>query len=355
MKKNNLQKFGLDSNFSHQPARSPDDSLVRMGYRSVILSVAGSLLCLASGLQAQDQPAPSVPADALNVPPPALKEAKVEKRELKNEVGVSGDFMFGSGTVTLPIGFALSKALPDAGLKPQALSADRSTEYFGATFSYSYGRNWYLDLSYEHGVSTGSQIFSFENTQISGQPGSINTRFNYNDDWYQLYLRYNFSEWLKGTRFKAYLRGGVSMVQASMTAVDTANPSIYNQKNESQDILGNLGFGLRYSLYSTLRIKVALQVEGEGFYGTRSQKSTEELPLDINLGPVSTTIDNSLYGGLGRGTLHGEWLMGQSGRLKLFGDLGAMFKYTVIDYPGTTAPNEFFWGPYVKLGVSYVF
>jgi hypothetical protein len=267
----------------------------------------------------------------------------------KNEVGATVDFMLGKGTVTLPIGYALAKALPGGGLNPAVISGDRSTVYYGSTISYSYGRSWYLDLSYEKGASSGSQTVDFQNTVQGLTSGS----FNYDDAWYQLYLRYNFKDLLQGTKFKAYLRGGVSLVEAKLKINDVGG--LYQQSNDTSDILGNIGFGLTYSLYARPRFRVGLQVEGEGFYGARSQKSTEILPLDYGMGELHASIDNDLYGAIGRGTIHADFRLGQSGRWRLTADAGVQYKYTMITYPGNNGLNELLWGPYAKVGISYVF
>jgi len=335
-------------------------------YGSVIRLVSGSLLAAGITLNAaaQTQPEATTPAPNstppmnnagngtdLSMPAPAGKEI-TKPKVFKNEVGVTADFMYGEGTVTIPIGFALAKE--GGNLQPQVVSGNRSTVYYGGTVSYSYGRSWYLDFSYEKGVSTGSQQIDINNTI----PGHFTGNFDYNDDWYQLYLRYNFQNLLSGTRFKAYLRGGVSLVQATMTVTDVSDPSpLYNQNDDTTDILGNLGFGLTYSLYARPRFKVGLQVEGEGFYGARSQTSTENLPQD-NKGAGLVTqanIDNDLYGGIGRATVHADWRLGQAGRWRLMADAGIQYKYTIITYSGASAPDETLWGPYAKVGISYVF
>ena len=331
-------------------------------YGSVIRLVSGSLLAAGITLNAAGQTQPeatTTPANNtstgnaatdLSMPAPAGKEI-TKPKVFKNEVGVTADFMYGDGTVTIPIGFALAKALPGGGLSPQVVSGNRSTVYYGGTVSYSYGRSWYLDFSYENGVSTGSQQIDINNTI----PGHFTGNFDYKDNWYQLYLRYNFQNLLSGTRFKAYLRGGVSLVDATMTVKDVSDsPSVYNQNDDTTDILGNLGFGLTYSLYARPRFKVGLQVEGEGFYGARSQTSTEHLPLSSDL-TVNSSIDNDLYGGIGRATVHADWRLGQAGRWRLMADVGIQYKYTMVSYSGASAPDETLWGPYAKVGISYVF
>jgi len=326
-------------------------------YRFVIRLVSGSALCVTAAIQAQAQTQVAVPdsgsvpassgntnsSDLFLLPPPA-KELKA----FKNEVGATADFMFGQGTVTVPIGYGLAQ--DGGGLKPEVITPNRSSVYYGGTLSYSFGRAWYLDFSYEKGNSTGSQPLSVPFTQN----GPLNTSFIYNDEWYQLYVRYNFQDLLAGTRFKAYLRGGGSIVQATLSVNDTGQ-SLYRQNDNTTDYLGNLGFGLSYSLYSTVRIKIGLQVEAEGFGGVRSQQISEYLDSDQNFTSASDNINNNLFGGIGRGTVHGEFRMGQSGRWRLTSDVGIQAKYTMITYQGAGSYTEYLWGPYVKVGVSYLF
>jgi len=334
------------------PRRSPSGCHPAF-YCAVIALVAGSLLAGGPAALAQDAATGASPATV--APPDTASPAPLAAPKVfKNEIGATADFMFGDGTITLPIGYSLNKALPGGNLKPQVILGNRSTIYYGGTISYSYGRSWYLDLSYENGTSTGSQKIDIDNTLFGGVgPGHINSTFDYSDDWYQLYVRYNFQNWLAGTRFKAYLRGGVSLVDATLTASDG---QYYSQHDDTQDVLGNIGFGMTYTVYAKPRFKVGLQVEGEGSIGERSQQSTESLPFDVGLTPSKANINNDLYGGIGRGTIHADWRVGQSGRWRITGDVGVQAKYTIITYPsGGGSPNEYLWGPYVKIGASYVF
>ena len=139
-----------------------------------------------------------------------------------------------------------------------------------------------------------------------------------------------------------------------------ASAGTYTQKDDTQDILGNVGFGLAYSLYTTHRLRIDLQGEVEGFYGERSQKSLETLST-ITLGPgesfQTADLNNTLYGGIGRATVHGEYRMGKSGLFKIFGDVGIEGRYDIINYSGSSSssPNEYLWGPYLKLGLRYDF
>lgn len=287
----------------------------------------------------------------LALPPlPGLEQPKV----YQNEVSASADFMFGTGTITVPIGYAFHSQ--NSQILVNAISANRSTVYYGGTVSYSYGRSWYLDFSAEDGRSTGSTSIT-----IPGANGSIPASFNVNDTWYQLYLRYNFQNFLAGTRFRAFLRGGVSLVDATLTTVNKGlnigqhygAGDFYSEHDDTSDYLGNLGFGLTYSLYSTVRLKMGLQLDGEGFGGDRSQDINETyVPSNHSAG---TTIHDTVYGTIGALTLHADFRLGQSGRWKMTGDVGGMTKYSFVTYPEAGTKEELLYGPYVKVGASYVF
>jgi hypothetical protein len=322
-------------------------------------------LFAAIGLKAQNQnPQPSTDVASPNTAPPDAQPQQpaappseilsappllVAPKTTKNEVSVSGDFMLGQGTVTLPLGYSLNKSLGGNVVKPDAFSVPRDSTYYGGTVSYSYGQAWYVDLSYEQGESSGSQSIDTKSL------GTLPSSFKIDDTWYQIYVRYTFPS-LRGKRFSAYLRAGVSFVQSDLTD-DANSPALgrYTQTDSTEDTLGNLGFGLGYSLYTSRRVKLGLQFEGEGFYGTRSQNSLESLSADEGVVFVPANIDNTLYGGIGRVTMRFEYRLGQSGLFKIFGDVGAQGRYTMINYPGASTENELLWGPYVKLGIRYSF
>lgn len=292
-------------------------------------------------------PPPGTPAsDAGAMPPPMLQAPK----PTKNEVSVSGDVMLGSGTVTLPLGYSLQQSLGNNANSPVgAFSVPRSSTYYGGTISYSYGQAWYVDLSYAQGQSSGSQSID------TGWLGSLNSTFSINDTWYQVYIKYAFPQ-LRGKRLSAYLRVGASYVTAEIKD-NATNPEQlrYTQADNTTDMLGNVGFGLGYSLYSTRHLRLGLQLEGEGFYGIRSQQSLESLSADQGVNFVSASIDNTLYGGIGRVTFRAEYRLGQSGLFKIFAEVGGEGRYTMITYPSASAPDELLWGPYAKLGIRYAF
>ncbi|MGH8024136.1 MAG: hypothetical protein ACRED1_11170, partial [Limisphaerales bacterium] len=117
----------------------------------------------------------------LALPALAIPQPKV----FKNELSASADFMYGIGTITVPIGYGLkAHALSGATFPVNAISADRSTVYYGGTLSYSYGRSWYLDVSGEDGRSTGSTEITIPG--VAGG-GAFPASFNVNDTWYQVY------------------------------------------------------------------------------------------------------------------------------------------------------------------------
>lgn len=281
-------------------------------------------------------------------PPPTLQPP----RSTKNEVSASFDIMFGEGQVSLPLGYSLNKALGGTASSQQgAFTVPRNSFYYGGTISYSFGQAWYVDLSIAQGHSSGSQ------TIPTGFLGDIPSSFSIDDTWYQAYLKYTFPQ-LRGKRFSAYLRAGISYVTATLK--DNASQTIdgaYSQHDDTQDILGNVGFGLAYSLFTTHRLRIDLQGEAEGFFGERSQQTLETLASDRGLPFQTDDINNTLYGGIGRATLRAEYRMGKSGLFKIFGEAGIEGRYDIVDYSGSKSgsPNEYLWGPYVKIGARYAF
>ncbi|HTR42293.1 MAG TPA: autotransporter outer membrane beta-barrel domain-containing protein [Pseudomonadales bacterium] len=279
-------------------------------------------------------------------PPPMLQAPK----STKNEISASADVMFGQGQVSLPLGYSLNKAEGSVATSQQgAFTVPRSSVYFGGTLSYSYGQAWFVDLSIAHGNSSGSQVIP------TGFLGDINSTFSIDDTLYQLDLKYTFPQ-LRGKRFSAYLSAGVGYVTATL---NDNSPGNYTQTDNTQDYLGNVGVGLSYSLYTTHKWRVDLQGEIEGFGGVRHQQSLETLPGQEESGitPVTADIDNTLYGGIGRATIHGEYRMGKTGLFKVFGDVGIEGRYDIVNYSdsSTSSPNEYLWGPYLKLGLRYDF
>jgi hypothetical protein len=222
--------------------------------------------------------------------------------------------------------------------------ADRSSLYYGGTISYSFGQAWYFDFSYAMGSSSGDPI-------IIGLP----SEFELDDTYYQGYVRYTFPR-LRGKRFSAYLRAGATFVDSDLTWKTTLPElGFYTQNNSAQDVLGNVGFGVRYTIYANSKLSIGLQGEGEGFYGTRTQDSEETLTADPGLEPVTVSLDNTLMGGIGRGTVRFEYRVGSSGLFRVYLDAGFQAKFTVVDYEGSGSNDELLWGPYAKLGLRYSF
>ncbi len=303
-----------------------------------------------TGTTAQASPAPgteqsAAPSNDFMAPPPMLQAPK----STKNEISVSGDLMFGQGQVSLPLGYSLNKAIGGGTPSEQgAFTVPRNSTYYGGTLSYSFGQAWFIDASIALGNSSGSQSIP------TGFLVDFACSFSIDDTWYQLYLKYTFPQ-LRGKRFSAYLRAGGSYVSATLK--DNASSvaiGAYSQTDDTQDILGNVGVGMAYSLYTTHKLRIDLQGEIEGFGGVRHQQSTESIPSQQ--GP-QVDIDNTLYGGIGRATIHGEYRMGKSGLFKVFGNLGIEGRYDIIKYSDSanSSPNEYLWGPYLKLGLRYDF
>ena len=293
-------------------------------------------------------PAPgAVAPGAYSAAPPMLRAPK----STKHEISVSGDLTMGQGQVTLPLGYSLKETLGSAGVSVpvSAFTADRSSIYYGGTVSYSYGQAWYIDLSFAHGESSGNQSID------TGALGSMDSDFKITDDWLQAYVRYTFPG-LRGKRLSAYLRAGGTYVQADLKD-DASSPAVgrYTQTDKTKDLLGNVGFGLGYSLYTTRRARFGIQFEGEGFFGNRTQDSLEFLSADEGLEFKSANISNTLYGGIGRATFRFEYRLGASGLFKIFADGGGQMRYTLVNYPDAGSSTELLWGPYIKLGVRYAF
>lgn len=269
-----------------------------------------------------------------------------------HEVSVSGDFSLGQGEVTLPVGYSLRKSLggfSGSEVPVSASSASRDSQYYGGTISYTYKQTWAADFSYSQGDSSGNIKIDTDGL------GDFQTKFSIKDQWYQAYVRYAFPQFA-GKKFRAYLRAGVTYVQAELRAeANIPAVGIYTQKDTTEDILGNLGFGVSYQLFRSGNFRVVLQGEGEGFFGFRTQDSLETLQKTELGGFQEETIDNTLYGGIGRGTVRFQYDFGQTGALKAFAEGGAQVKYTIIEYDDTDAPPELLWGPYVKVGIRYQF
>jgi hypothetical protein len=287
-------------------------------------------------------------------PPSSMYDATpvlITPKARKHEVSASGDFSLGEGTVSVPFGYSIAQTLPGANVKKTVASAPRTSVYFGGTISYSYGQTWYVDFSFLQGRQTAPTGVSVPFTVN----GPLHANFDINDDWYQVYARYTFPS-LRGKAFSAYLRAGFTYVSADITANAPADgvKNGYHQSDSTSDILGNLGFGVSYNIYSHGRLGVYLQAEGEGFGGTRTQDSRETL-VATSGSPKTATIDNTLFGGVGRVTTRVSYGFGRSGLFKVFLDGGFQGQFSDINYPGVGSETENLWGPYVKIGARYSF
>jgi hypothetical protein len=329
------------------------------GGRAVL--ALGGLLMLPGAVWSQDQSAtPPAGVSAQPAPgaagvsaPPAEPDFSTNAIQLpksrRNQLSFSGDYSMEQGTVSLPVGYSLNAALNGVS-KPQELvdSAKRSSDYYGATLSYSHGQAWFFDLSYAQGKSTGSQGIEF------GDLGGGTGQFTLDDDWYQAYVRYAFPK-LRGKRLSAYVRLGATYVDSTMNFNGTSPYGLYTQSDKTTDIYGNLGLGATYSFFTRGRFSLGVQGEIEGLGGERSQDSLETLNKDSGLTPETAHLDNTVYGGLGKATLHLEYRLGKSGLCRLFLDGGYQYQYLEVSYPGSGDQNESLYGPYVKLGLRYSF
>jgi hypothetical protein len=315
-----------------------------------LLAVAG-LLTLPPAAPAQDTPAAPPPTTA-GLDNFGSTNAIVIAKPRRNQISVSGDFSLEQGKISIPIGYSLNAALAANGFSKTTefvASAKRSSDYYGGTVSYSHGQAWFFDISYAQGKSTGTQDIPF------GSYGSGTGNFTLDDDWYQAYVRYAFPK-LRGKKLSAYVRAGGTYVDSNLTFDGiTSYEGLYHQSDKTTDYYGNLGLGATYAFYTRGRFSAGLQGELEAFGGQRTQKSLESLPADPGLTPVPDNIDNTVYGGIGRGTLHLEYRVGSSGLCRLFMDAGAQYQYSEISYPSGGDKSETLFGPYVKLGLRYSF
>jgi tetratricopeptide (TPR) repeat protein len=296
---------------------------------------------------------PSTEAAATAPAPSSMPNLKASK-PARNQISISGDFMLGQGNVTLPFGYSLRSLSQNHNinnLPVGVFSPSRNSDYFGGTLSYSFGQQWFLDASYARGSSTGQFALVTTGGQSPFGNGGQST-FKITDDWYQAYIRYAFPG-LAGTHLSAYMRAGATYITITQSDISQF-PNEYEQSNKANDIRGNLGFGALYLWHPTSRIRLGVQLEGEGFYGNRNQKSQESVPINNEFGPT-VSINNSLYGGIGRGTVRFEYALGHSRLMRIFADGGMEATYTELSYPGAGTANELLWGPYIKAGLRYSF
>lgn len=286
------------------------------------------------------QPPMAMPLGAMGMPAPP--------KTTRNEIALSADYVLGQGNVTLPFGSGLAAS----GLTvPRSVEdADRESTYYGATYAYSLGQAWYIDLAYSTGDTSGNFTINF-----GGLPTPMSVSIK--DDWYQIYLRYTFPQ-LRGKRFQAYLRGGVSYVQSDLSADFKSGALTYNQQTETGEYYGNLGLGATYPLYRKGRFQIRLNADAEIFAGQRSTDVKESVTL-VGLGLVNPpsgtdSFDGLIYGGYSRATIRFQYELTESGLLRAFLDGGGQVKYSQIDYPNGWF-DELLWGPYVRCGLLYSF
>lgn len=295
-----------------------------------------ALLGITPGLQAQTWTAPATAQTN------ATKKAE-EQKAVRHEVSLSADYLYGLGKVGIPFNF--SGALGES-FDKQVNEADRKSSFYGATLSYSVSQAWYVDASFATGKTTGT---------MTPDALSIAMPFTIDESTYQGFMRYNFPG-LRGKRFSAYMRLGLTYTQADVTGfTDQTASQWYGIKNTTEDLLGNLGFGMSYTLFTGLHARLAAQAEGEGFFGQRSQSPKELLVAESNIRAEETSFENLVGGGVGRVTLRYQYRFGGTGRLRAFVDAGVQGKYTAIHYKGVGTFNELLWGPYTRVGLGYSF
>ena len=86
------------------------------------------------------------------------------------------------------------------------------------------------------------------------------------------------------------------------------NYSRFRSTDQSEDIQGDLGLGLLYSLHTSDRLKIEVELEGQGLYGQRVKRAG-----DAVAGASARSrgdADNDLYGGIGRTALRAAYELG---------------------------------------------
>ncbi len=302
---------------------------------------------------------PTTPATPATPAPPATDPTVPDLASLPSlsgtvhQIAASGDFLYGQGYVTMPFNFSLNLAPGLGQFTPAVDDSPRKSSYIGTTLSYSYNQKWFWDFSYRKGSSSGD-------TEVPLLPGfTLPSQFTISDNWYQLAVRY---EMMRGKRLRPYLKIGVSYVMSDLKVNSNEQGEengldLYQQKDQTKDILGNLGFGAVYWL-KTGKFKVGVQFEGEGFFGSRSQESLESLPgiMGPDYGWVTANISNTIYGGVARGTMRFDYSLIKSELFRVYADVGAQANFTQVRYSSVGgAYNELLWGPFVKLGFKYSF
>jgi hypothetical protein len=291
--------------------------------------------------------------------------------ETRHEIGASVDYLYGLGDSLLLNQFSFADDPNNSFAVPEVASGDRRSHYVGAAVSYSWGQAWFFDFSYLRGTSSADVVLDMA---VTGNQPTVPATFSLDDDWYQLYARYSFPR-LRKTPYSLYARVGFSLVDASLEARDTqgsadagiAPGQLYEQRTEYVDYIGNVGIGAGVTIAKSEdgRFRLGLQMDVEGFYGSRSLDTQEFLTESLGVFGPSVGASPSLYGALGRLTARFDYALQKSGLLHGFADLGMQVKYTLVDFERLTFANgtvlegdrfgELLWGPYVRLGLSYRF
>jgi hypothetical protein len=268
--------------------------------------------------------------------------------ETKHEISASADYFLGFGEVSIPLYFSFDQSLNQTGNTPLASFqvGKRTSNFAGATLSYSFGQAWYVDFNYSSGSHSGT----------IGTVLSEDSPFRIDENYYQTYFRYAFPKF-RGTRLSLYSRAGIGYNEAQIAVDADVAGNTFQNRNDSQDFIGNFGAGIGYSTITSASggFKLTLQSELEGFYGRRSQEIEEKFGIDPNdQGPI-VNIGNDIFGGIGRATVRFQFRLNESGLARAYVDLGVQGRYNGVQYEGLGTATEFLWGPYARAGFRYSF
>lgn len=323
------------------------------------IGLAFGFAVTASFLQVQAQVSTNDLAAALN---------SDDFRPRLRNVSVYADYLQGYGHINLPVGYSLD----GAAIGRTVASPERQSTYYGGSISWQAFEGIGFDVAYSQGTSSGNFTFKPEANGRWPQ-AAISSTFTLDDTWLQTYVRYKLRP-IFGRNIGVYLRGGVTYMDASYEGVSNPFQSFYRNVGTIRDITGNLGFGIDYGFRPVKGIRPVIVFEGEGFGGIRSREFSEQtLPIS-----GSNSMDNMVFGGLGRLLVRAEYRFGKNERWRAMIEGGVqarmMFEsYGVPDKPlfdDRNSPNrvqipgsafesgtksDILWGPYVRAGIRYAF
>jgi hypothetical protein len=322
------------------------------------LELVGTLVVLLTARALWGQSAASGTPPGTNAAPPDIDISSLLVKEAKNQLALSADYFLAEGHIQIPIVEGTPATLRTV------VQGPINGNYYGSTLSYSRGP-LALDVSYSKANYTGTS----ENVPAGTFPGFNNSRavgvgYTRDDDWYQAYVRYFI---LNKKHFSAFVRGGVTYI-TSKDGVSISQPEFtYSESDKFDDITGNLGAGVGYTFFRNSRWSLGLGVDGEGFFGERSQ-TVDVGAFDASvivkgnsfkeaLLGGSDTFDNTIWGGTGRASIQAQLFLGKAQSARVFVDGGMEGIYDSVDYSKFQlgSRNELFWGPYVKAGLRVSF